>query len=55
MNRTKKAGRIEARRVGRSQAFPIRRSGSSRVNDGHDRWLVVIGICTHLGCIRFRL
>jgi ubiquinol-cytochrome c reductase iron-sulfur subunit len=24
---------------------------SSRVQAGHDQWLVVIGICTHLGCI----
>src|SRR6201986_117217 len=24
---------------------------ASRVKDGHDQWLVVIGICTHLGCI----
>jgi ubiquinol-cytochrome c reductase iron-sulfur subunit len=24
---------------------------SARVKDGHDQWLVVIGICTHLGCI----
>ena len=23
----------------------------SRVKAGHDQWLVVIGICTHLGCI----
>ncbi len=23
----------------------------SRVKPGHDQWLVVIGICTHLGCI----
>jgi ubiquinol-cytochrome c reductase iron-sulfur subunit len=23
----------------------------ARVKDGHDQWLVVIGICTHLGCI----
>jgi ubiquinol-cytochrome c reductase iron-sulfur subunit len=22
-----------------------------RVKDGHDQWLVLIGICTHLGCI----
>ena len=22
-----------------------------RVKPGHDQWLVVIGICTHLGCI----
>ena len=24
---------------------------SARVKPGHDQWLVVIGICTHLGCI----
>jgi ubiquinol-cytochrome c reductase iron-sulfur subunit len=24
---------------------------SARVKAGHDQWLVVIGICTHLGCI----
>jgi ubiquinol-cytochrome c reductase iron-sulfur subunit len=24
---------------------------ASRVKEGHDQWLVVIGICTHLGCI----
>ena len=24
---------------------------SARVKDGHAQWLVVIGICTHLGCI----
>ncbi len=23
----------------------------SRVKEGHDQWLVLIGICTHLGCI----
>ncbi len=24
---------------------------ASRVKSGHDQWLVVVGICTHLGCI----
>jgi ubiquinol-cytochrome c reductase iron-sulfur subunit len=24
---------------------------SARVQSGHEQWLVVIGICTHLGCI----
>ncbi len=24
---------------------------SARVKEGHEQWLVVIGICTHLGCI----
>jgi ubiquinol-cytochrome c reductase iron-sulfur subunit len=26
-------------------------SDQSRVKKGHDIWLVVVGICTHLGCI----
>ena len=24
---------------------------SARVKAGHDKWLVVVGICTHLGCV----
>ncbi len=24
---------------------------SKRVKEGHDQWLVLVGICTHLGCI----
>jgi len=24
---------------------------SDRVKPGHDKWLIVIGICTHLGCV----
>ena len=24
---------------------------SARVKAGHDKWIVVIGICTHLGCV----
>jgi ubiquinol-cytochrome c reductase iron-sulfur subunit len=26
-------------------------SDEARVKEGHEQWLVVIGICTHLGCI----
>jgi len=26
-------------------------SDEARVKSGHDQWLVVVGICTHLGCI----
>jgi ubiquinol-cytochrome c reductase iron-sulfur subunit len=26
-------------------------SDAARVKPGHDQWLVVVGICTHLGCI----
>ena len=24
---------------------------ADRVKAGHDQWLIVIGICTHLGCV----
>ena len=34
-----------------SPASPIPSPNSARVKPGHDQWLVVIGICTHLGCI----
>jgi len=30
---------------------PAKGLDSERVKAGHDQWLVVIGICTHLGCI----
>ena len=31
--------------------LPDPQSDQARVKDGHDQWLVLIGICTHLGCI----
>jgi ubiquinol-cytochrome c reductase iron-sulfur subunit len=31
--------------------LPDPQPDSARVKQGHDQWLVVIGICTHLGCI----
>ena len=34
-----------------SRACPIRSPTRTRVKQGHDQWLVLIGICTHLGCI----
>ena len=34
-----------------SPTCPIRQPDSERVKPGHEQWLVVIGICTHLGCI----
>lgn len=49
MNRTKKEVE-EARAVPLSQ-LPDPQTDQSRVKEGHDQWLVVIGICTHLGCI----
>jgi ubiquinol-cytochrome c reductase iron-sulfur subunit len=40
----------EARAVPVS-SLPDPQSDQARVKEGHDQWLVVIGICTHLGCI----
>lgn len=31
--------------------LPDPQADSARVKPGHDQWLVVVGICTHLGCI----
>ncbi len=33
------------------QSFRDPQPDSARVKPGHDQWLVLIGICTHLGCI----
>jgi ubiquinol-cytochrome c reductase iron-sulfur subunit len=40
----------EARKVPVS-SLPDPQSDEARVKPGHDQWLVVVGICTHLGCI----
>ena len=32
-------------------SLPDPQPDSARVKAGHDQWLVVVGICTHLGCI----
>ncbi len=49
MNRTKK--QIEEARSVNMSSLPDPQTDQSRVKEGHDQWLVVIGICTHLGCI----
>jgi ubiquinol-cytochrome c reductase iron-sulfur subunit len=49
MNRTKK--QIEEARAVPLASLPDPATDQSRVKEGHDQWLVVIGICTHLGCI----
>jgi ubiquinol-cytochrome c reductase iron-sulfur subunit len=40
----------EARKVDVS-TLPDPQPDSARVKEGKDQWLVLIGICTHLGCI----
>jgi ubiquinol-cytochrome c reductase iron-sulfur subunit len=42
---------IEAARSVDFQTLPDPQSDEDRVKPGHDQWLIVIGICTHLGCI----
>jgi ubiquinol-cytochrome c reductase iron-sulfur subunit len=42
---------IEAAQNVDVNSLPDPQPDSARVKAGHDQWLVVIGICTHLGCI----
>src|SRR5262249_29045218 len=49
MHRTSK--QIEEARAVPVDSLKDPASDQSRVKDGHDQWLVVIGIFTHLGCI----
>ncbi|MEZ0261174.1 MAG: ubiquinol-cytochrome c reductase iron-sulfur subunit [Alphaproteobacteria bacterium] len=44
---------IDEIRAGDKEALPPidPQSDESRVKAGHDEWLVLVGICTHLGCI----
>ena len=48
-HRTKKE--IEEAQQVNVASLPDPQPDSARVKEGHDQWLVVIGICTHLGCI----
>src|SRR5205807_7677858 len=49
IHRTKK--QIDEARSVAVASLPDPQSDQARVKEGHDQWLVVIGICTHLGCI----
>jgi ubiquinol-cytochrome c reductase iron-sulfur subunit len=48
-HRTKKE--IEEARAVDMKSLPDPQSDQDRVQKGHDDWLILIGICTHLGCI----
>jgi ubiquinol-cytochrome c reductase iron-sulfur subunit len=48
-HRTKK--QIDEARAVVVSSLPDPQTDQARVKEGHDQWLVVIGICTHLGCI----
>jgi ubiquinol-cytochrome c reductase iron-sulfur subunit len=40
-------------RLARNEALPQRASAddSNRTKEGHDKWLIVVGVCPHLGCL----
>jgi len=42
---------IEEARAVSVNSLPDPQTDAARVKQGHDQWLVLIGICTHLGCI----
>jgi ubiquinol-cytochrome c reductase iron-sulfur subunit len=48
-HRTKKE--IEDARAVNVNSLPDPEPDQKRVKEGHDEWLVLVGICTHLGCI----
>lgn len=48
-HRTKKE--IDEARSVALNSLPDPEKDQDRVKPGHDAWLVIIGICTHLGCI----
>ncbi|KQT26861.1 MAG: ubiquinol-cytochrome c reductase iron-sulfur subunit [Bradyrhizobium sp.] len=48
-HRTKK--QIDEARAVNVASLPDPQADDARVKSGHEQWLVVIGICTHLGCI----
>jgi ubiquinol-cytochrome c reductase iron-sulfur subunit len=48
-HRTKKA--IEEARAVAVNSLPDPQTDQARVKEGHDQWLIVVGICTHLGCV----
>jgi ubiquinol-cytochrome c reductase iron-sulfur subunit len=48
-HRTKKE--IDEARSVNLASLPDPVPDENRVKEGHDQWLVLIGICTHLGCI----
>jgi len=48
-HRTKK--QIDEVRKVAVTSLPDPETDQARTKDGHEQWLVVIGICTHLGCI----
>lgn len=49
--RHRTADEVKAAQDVKAGDMPDPQTDQARVKAGHDEWLVVIGICTHLGCI----
>jgi len=49
--RRRSADEIKSIREEDWHGFRDPQSDDSRVQKGHDEWLVLVGVCTHLGCI----
>ena len=49
--RHRTAADIEAARAGDSEPMPDMQTNEERVQEGREQWLVMLGVCTHLGCI----
>jgi ubiquinol-cytochrome c reductase iron-sulfur subunit len=45
------AKEIEEARAVNVASLPDPQPDQARVKQGHDQWLVLVGICTHLGCV----
>ncbi|WP_417450746.1 ubiquinol-cytochrome c reductase iron-sulfur subunit [Kordiimonas sp.] len=49
--RHRTSAEIEEARAVPVDALIDKEPDAARVQEGHDEWLVVMGICTHLGCV----
>lgn len=49
--RHRTAAEIEEARSVDMSALPDPQADADRVQSGHEQWLVMLGVCTHLGCV----
>lgn len=49
--RRRTAEEIQQAKAADSENLPDKEADSARVKAGKEEWLVVVGVCTHLGCV----
>lgn len=49
--RRRTAEEIKQAQAGDAEKLPDQEADSARVKEGKGDWLVVVGVCTHLGCV----